>query len=131
MQVKVWNDNIYTFKQEWRENMIEIPAKSFVMMEEEDAYNFRGTYYPRKLDAGGTQVPQSYKMIRIEKGQNAPVMAVKTTIDCPACRQSFNSQMEYDKHAVNDHYAELDDREEAVAAIAKGKRGRPRKGTTE
>ena len=67
MMVKVWNDNIHDFKQKFRDDVIFIPAKGFVELEEDDAHNFVCQYSPPVVDASGVQKPESYKMLKIER----------------------------------------------------------------
>lgn len=82
MKVKVWNDNVYDFKQEWRGEKIFIPAGQWVEMEDDFAHNFLCAYHPIEVDAGGNQKPQSFKRLRIE-GKAIRVNDHKLT--CQAC----------------------------------------------
>lgn len=65
--VKVWNDNAYPFSQEFKGNKITIPPKSFCEMDYEEAVEFRGLFSPVIKDTDGVPLPESYKMIRVER----------------------------------------------------------------
>ena len=67
MMVKVWNDNIHDFKQKFRDDVIFIPAKGFVELEEDDAHNFVCQYSPPVVDASGNQKTESYTILVIER----------------------------------------------------------------
>ena len=68
MQVKVWNDNVHPYREKFKNKSIEIPPHDFIEMEYHEAVYFLGTMPPNiQTDAGGTQKPISYKMLRIEK----------------------------------------------------------------
>jgi hypothetical protein len=66
-RVKVWNDNVHAHREEFKGQMVEIPAKSFIEMDYEDAVDFRGAFTPPKIKADGTHCPTGYKMIRVEQ----------------------------------------------------------------
>lgn len=75
--VKVWNDNSYDYKETFREQKIEIPAKGFIKMEQDEAELFKGTFAGILLDADSNPDPRGFKMIRIEpigaeKAEDAP-----------------------------------------------------------
>ena len=66
-QVKVWNDNVYDFKQEVKGVQIEIPANGFIEMDYEEAIDFKGMYSPLPpADFSGDHALY-YKMIRVEQ----------------------------------------------------------------
>ena len=66
MLVKVWNDNIYDYSEKFRGNLISIPAKQFIEMDEDDAHNFKVAFtFPHK-DEQGRPDPRHFKKIRIE-----------------------------------------------------------------
>lgn len=65
-RVKVWNDNNVDLKEEFKGQVIEIPAGGFVEMGRSQAIQFKGQYRPIKVDGMKQQVPNSKKIIRIE-----------------------------------------------------------------
>ena len=72
MQVKVWNDNVHVFKQDYKGEKIEIAAKSFIWMEPDQAHDFKCSFAPIVADADGNPTPETFKMIRIEAPKTAP-----------------------------------------------------------
>lgn len=54
-----------THKEKFRDELIEIKAGEFKLMDYEDAVLFKGQYFPMKMDATGVQDRTSYKVIRI------------------------------------------------------------------
>lgn len=65
--VNVWNDNTYPFSQEFKGNKITIPPKSSIEMDYEEAVEFRGLFSPVVKNTDGVPLPESYKMIRVER----------------------------------------------------------------
>jgi len=63
---KVWNDNHLPFKQKFKDDLIEIPAKGYIEMEYDEAVAFKSSPFPMKFDGMGQQKPESFKMIRVE-----------------------------------------------------------------
>lgn len=121
MQVKVWNDNEYPFSDEFKGDKITIPPKKFIEMEYYDAHEFRGKYSPIKVDGDGQHMPQSYKMIRIEKIGSPEVTQLGVT--CQACGKVYESQGVLDAHIDEQHLESMADPEVAQKRL----RGRPRK----
>ena len=66
MTARVWNDNVHPYEEEFNREIIHIPAKSYIDMEENDAKLFVRKFVKPVLDGGGTQKPESYKMLRLE-----------------------------------------------------------------
>jgi len=64
--VKVWNDNIYPFKQVMKGAPIEIPAGEFIEMDYEEAVDFRGMFSPLPPQDYSGDEREFYKMIRVE-----------------------------------------------------------------
>jgi len=70
--VRVWNDNVHPFRQTFKGEEIAIPPRSFIMMDREEAIQFKGTFSPIERDGGGVPLPTSYKMIRVERTPPSP-----------------------------------------------------------
>jgi hypothetical protein len=106
-KVRVWNDNVYPYQETFKGDKIYIGSKSFIEMDEESANQFRGTYSPMVLDADGNDMPQGYKMIRLEPitGEVAPVVKVDD-LQCLACKHKSATKAEYDDH-VKTHSSQL------------------------
>jgi len=58
--------NGLTHREKFNDEMIEIKAGEHVLMDYEDAVQFKGQYFPMIINAQGVQDPISYKMIKIE-----------------------------------------------------------------
>lgn len=65
-KVKVWNDNEHLFAQDFKGDKIVIPAKGYIEMEWDEAIAFKSYPHPMKFDGMGQQLPESFKMIRVE-----------------------------------------------------------------
>jgi hypothetical protein len=121
MQVKVWNDNKYPHVEKFKGDTIRIPAGGYVEMDLYDATDFRGQYTPIVKGADEQPMPQSYKIIRIERPSDAKVEA-SSSFQCQACGKSYESQKVLDAHTDENHLDQL-----AEPDVAQKRRGRPRK----
>lgn len=97
-QVKVWNDNVHPYKETFREQKIEIPAKGFIKMDAEEAHLFKGTFAGILRDADNNPDPRGYKMIRIEAigaedAEPAPIQFISQVTG-----EKFTTQKELDEH---------------------------------
>lgn len=110
--VRVWNDNTYPFRQNFKGEDIMIPAKKFIMMDEEDAVSFRGKYSPPILDGANNCLPHSYKMIRIEHNSE-PEALVSSKFRCHADGAEFDTQEELDEYVKANHADKLGKAEKA------------------
>jgi len=61
--VKVVNDNVHPFRQEFREEMIVIAPGGFVMMDRDDAVQFVGTFFPPRKDGNDQPDPRVFKKL--------------------------------------------------------------------
>jgi hypothetical protein len=64
---RVWNDNVYPHTEKFKEQEITIPPKSFIEMDYHEAKEFRSQFTAIKTDGERNPLPQSFKMIRVEK----------------------------------------------------------------
>lgn len=64
--VKVWNDNVHEFKQEFKGEKFVIPAKQFIEMEYEEAIDFKGSFSPMPPPDYSGDESLFFKMIRVE-----------------------------------------------------------------
>ena len=108
-QVKVINANVHPFKQEWRDQKIEIPAGGHIMMEESEAYDFRGTYSPVMKDKHGQNDPKFFKMIKIEHGDSKPVEVKADGLTCMKCSYKSSNAKDLDEHINANHLDALVD----------------------
>lgn len=65
---RVWNKHPdgMTHKERFRDQQLEIAAGDFILMDYEDAVQFKGQYFPMKMNAMNQQMPETYKCIMIE-----------------------------------------------------------------
>ncbi len=118
-QVKVWNDNAYPHKENFRDTVVEIPAKGHVLMEADQAHLFKCEYYPIRLDGDGQPMSQHFKMIRIEQldGVSLDKVVVRATV-CQACKYDASNEKDLSEHVKamhSDIIAEVDaEAEEAL-----------------
>lgn len=73
---RVWNDNVHPHTEVFKEKTITIAPKSFVEMDYDDAVEFKSAFTPIKTDGELNPKPESFKMIRIEPVDGAPVTQV-------------------------------------------------------
>jgi len=122
MQVKVWNDNIHPYSEQFRDTLIKIPAKGFILMEAGEALLFKGTFAPIKVDADGNPIPEGFKMIRVEETAaevDAPKVSKEPT--CQACGYKAASEKDLSEHVEANHKHQMVVDEDAEREIAKRK----------
>lgn len=127
MQVKVWNDNIYDFKEpNFKGHPVVVPAKGFVEMDYEEAIEFQGKFSSMPPeDTQDSELPKYYKMIRIEQPKGGVIQKPITEYVCQLTGKKFATLDEYKKHIVAsaELYADsLNVDEAAEAEIAHKKR---------
>lgn len=125
-QVKVWNDNVHPFTQEFKDQKITIPAGKYIMMDEYEATEFLGKYYPMVLGSDNLQDPRSYKKLRKEYPQTMVLSDEPHTFNCNGCGKSFQTESILEAHINEYHLAEMADQELAK----KRGPGRPPKAAT-
>lgn len=126
--VKVWNDNIYPFKQKFKDQEHVIPAGKFIIMEFYEGHEFKSFSSPVKLDADDKPLPISYKMLRVEdhfpeakKEEPVPMAPAKeeTLNECLACGKKFFILAELTEH-LKEHEGKIFNPDVAErAAVAK------------
>lgn len=133
MLVRVWNDNIHPFKQEVNGKIYAVPAKECIEIEEDEADMLVKRISPIILDGNDVPKPESYKMLRIDaddikRNRNALHNRMRAgTYLCQACGFVAANKDELDGHSLNEHKDQLDDVDEARAAV-NAERSRKRKG---
>lgn len=125
-KVRVHNDNIHDYKEKYKGEPILIKAKGFIEMEEDEAYQFKGTFSPIIRDADGNDLPEGYKMIRLEKNWVTDESTEPKEIvhQCMACHYKGSSVADLSEHTKT-HAESLVVDKEAEEEIKR--RGRPRK----
>lgn len=97
---RVYNDNSYPFRQEYKGKMIEIAPKDFVEMEREEAVIFKGLFYPPQYDASDVQKPESYKKLRVVHDAEIEQEAKPA---CMICGEKFEDDKELNGHMKKEH----------------------------
>lgn len=107
--VKVWNDNSYDHKEKFRDEELVIPAKKYILMQEDDALLFKGQYTPMVLMGDKTPDPRHFKMLRLEKHDpSAEVEAPKVDeTKCIACNYKATSKTDLTEHMNATHAENL------------------------
>lgn len=128
---RVWNKHPegMTHKEKFREELIEIPAGKYVLMDYEDAVQFRGQMTPMKRKPTGEPDPAGYKCIFLEK-HDGEADTVPTKFICHIDGREFPSQALLDAY-VKQNYSDASFRDEAIeeelAQTTKRGPGRPPK----
>lgn len=110
-QVKVLNENIYDFKQEFKESMIYIPAGQSITMDRDDAIQFVGMFFPPKKDGNDQPDPRFFKKLRIVEIPGQTQAQRPQSFICQACNFVAGSQVELDAHIDQNHLESLADEE--------------------
>lgn len=109
-KVKVYNDNMFDFKQKFRDEFIAIKAGGFVEMDYEDAVTFLGKPHGMKFDGHGHQKPESYKMLRID-GKQIQEDTKVTAFMCHKDGSLHATKELLDKHVNENFLDSLEDQE--------------------
>lgn len=123
---KVWNDNVFPYTEKFKDMAIDIPAKGSIVMDEDDAFMFKGTFKAPILDVDNNHTPQGFKMIRLEKlsGEETAEEPKATTHRCLACKYTGSSEADVSEHAKAAHADQIvvDEAAEAEIKARKGKK---------
>jgi hypothetical protein len=127
MKAKVFNDNIFEYKERFKGDQIVIPAKGYIEMQYEEAMEFKSTFSPIVLDADGRPKAEGFKMIRVEPiGDPTKAKSKLDENKCHACGKVLESQAALAAHILEVHPESLstDSRDEALASLARMKQGK-------
>ena len=130
MLVRVENQNSHPFKQEFKGEMLSFAAKgkgkNFIDMEQDDAVQFVGMFFPPRYDGGGQPLPESFKMLDIKPypGPQAYEEKREEVFACQACREEFKSKVELDAHIDANHLDQLADEKERETRQKRQRPGR-------
>lgn len=117
-KAKVWNDHTEDHVEEFKGEMIRIPAKGHIEMYWSDAEQFKGQYTPIIRDGMGRDLKP--KMVRLEK-IDAVAQAEKAKLVCPMDGRSFDTQDALDAHIAEKHVDQMLDEEAQKKFRAKAK----------
>ena len=122
---RVWNDNIYPYKEKFKDQDIHIPAGKFIEMEHLEAVQFLGTYCGIERDTDGQPLAKSFKKLRVERTSKPVSQHVaenrREDFICMACKFRAKDQKELDAHSEKEHRHMWADEEEAERKIKNGK----------
>ena len=124
MQVEVHNLNSYPYAEKFREIDIQIPAKSYIEMEYEEAVAFRGTINDVERDGDGNILPSSYKMIKIVMDGAGKAMMEEyrkraVAFKCQACGYLAEDKQALHIHVKEEHAHQLEDPKVAKQMLKK------------
>lgn len=93
----------------FRGDRIEIPAGQFIVMDYEDAVQFKSQYYPMKKNAMEQHDPDGFKCIRldpiIDEKENEEKVVEKLVYVCAMDGKKFSSPEALDAH-ISTYYAD-------------------------
>jgi hypothetical protein len=102
MKYEVWNKHPHGLihKEKFKGDDIVIPANGFVLMDYEDAVQFKGQMVPMIKTGMGTQDPASFKCIHLvaHKGDSVPTPVPEYV--CNMDGKKFTSQKELDEYVA-------------------------------
>lgn len=126
MKVKVWNDNVHPYIEEFKGTKYKIPALKYILMDADEANLFRGSFNSPKMDGDGKQTADSFKMIRIEvlpdgagEAEHAPI-----THSCNVCMIEVDTPEELIEHSKKEHAHLMIQDDEAETDLKSRKRGK-------
>ena len=108
MQWRVYNKHPegLTHREKFKGDDIIIKAGEFVLMDYEEAVQFKGQFFPIRDRGDGTQDPASYKCIELKKHDEAAVEAKPFYIS-PVDGKKFDSQSELDAY-IKESFSHLE-----------------------
>jgi hypothetical protein len=115
LKAKIWNDHTKDYSEKFKDEMVTIPAKQFVVMEKPDADQFMGQYVPIQRDGQGKDL--SLKMLRLEV---IPADAPQSgqSFACMACNKAMPTEKELQQHIAANHIEQMAE-EEAKEEVKK------------
>lgn len=130
---RVWNKHPegLTHKEKFREQVVEIKAGAYVLMDYEDAVQFRGQYFPMVKNAMGAPDPKGFKCIFLEPHGDAAAETGKAQeFVCMRDGAKFPTQAMLDRHIETNYKDEVvkdEALEEEIQRETKRGPGRPAK----
>ncbi len=106
MKMRVYNDNTHPYKEHFKGDDIAIPSKGFILMDYDDAHQFKGTFSYPVLDADGNHTPAGFKMIRLEQDTEEPAIT-NVTYQCNACKYKGANEADLSEHSKATHAGEV------------------------
>lgn len=117
--------NGLTHREKFKEQLVEIPAGDYVLMDYEDAVQFRGQYFPMKKDPMGAPDPKSFKVLEL-KPHEADIAPAAVEYICHFDGRKFPTKELLDQYLTQnyaDHVFKDEALEEQIAKEKEAKRG--------
>lgn len=104
--VEVWNDGNKEYQEMFRGNLVTIPAKDKIVMEDPDASQFLGQFTPIRRDAQGNNLTSKpLRKVYITE-------ATQAELKCMMCgKNDAKTQADLDAHIAEMHQASMIDEE--------------------
>lgn len=112
---RVWNKHPegFTHREKFKDKMIEIKSGEYILMDYEDAVQFRGQYFPMKKNAQGAPDPAGFKCIFLEKHEDGKSEPAAQEFVCHFDGRKFPTQAALDAY-LTENYAEHTFKDEAL-----------------
>ncbi len=109
MKWRVYNNHPdgLTHKENFRGDEIIIKAGDFILMDYEDAVQFKGQYFPMTRTADGAQDPKSFKVIKLSPDEQVEAQPVKQVFVCQIDGKQFDTMLALDAH-MKKNYADVE-----------------------
>ena len=106
---RVYNEHPHglTHTEKFKEETIVIKAGEFVLMDYEDAVQFRSQYFPRRKNAQGADDPKGFKVIHLKPHDEDAPKVVAAEFICHRDGAKFPTQALLDKHVADNYAAAL------------------------
>ena len=110
--VKVYNKNIYEYREVFRDKEYVVPANGFIELDYEEAIKFLGQMSKFKRAKDGTQDPRTFKWLVMDEAdkkrvelflRNEQEEKAKKVFVCHACGKEFMSKKKLLNHAEEEH----------------------------
>tara|TARA_R110000796_G_scaffold187266_1_gene304166 strand:- start:595 stop:999 length:405 start_codon:yes stop_codon:yes gene_type:complete len=134
MLVKVWNDNVHPFTQNYHDVLYKIPAKKYIEIDEEEADSLLKAFSQIKVDYDGNAKPESYKMLRIDEDDRAKIRSIREnkaksgSYICQACGYVAGNKWELNGHIMELHKQSFEDSDKALESLAKDQEPKRKRG---
>lgn len=128
-KARVWNKHPlgYAYSQTFKGELINIPANKFIVMDYDDAVEFKSSFSPMRLTPENTHDPKGFKCIFVEEiGQGAEITDQPSQFVCHVNGKVFNTEKELTEY-VKTNFSHLLTVDAEGEEEVKRRRGRPRK----
>lgn len=122
-QVKLWNTNVHDLRDHWRGKEIFIKAGEHVIMDYEDAKNYRRAHKSIMKTVDGAHDPRGFKKLDIEiiGEESKKEVSLKSEHKCQACGYDALSKWDLEGHVNELHVETMADEKEVKKRQAQKK----------